>query len=296
MKTTIAIYGREFNPSVNSYVEALFRFIAARNIDVYIYDPFFAFLKEKLYCPTHFQTFTTLEDIPQHIDFMLGLGGDGTMLSAVSLIRDSGIPIVGINFGRLGFLANIAKHDIEQALEEILAGEYTVQSRCVLAVSSPEDELFGDENFALNDITVFKYDTSAMITVQANLDQQLLNDYWADGLIIATPTGSTAYSLSCGGPIIMPGSGNFVITPVSPHNLNVRPIVISAESELELKIDSRTEKYILSCDSRSKTLSSTTTLKIKKADFEVNLVRLKKDQYFSILREKLLWGLDVRNY
>ncbi|PVH26565.1 NAD kinase [Sphingobacterium corticibacter] len=296
MKTTIAIYGREFNPSVNSYVEELFRFLAARDIDVYIYAPFFAFLKDESYCPPHFKTFNTLKDVAQPIDFMLGLGGDGTMLSAVSLIRDSGIPIVGINFGRLGFLANIAKNDIHQALEEILNGEYTIQSRCVLSVSSPEDELFGDENFALNDITVFKYDTSAMITVQANLDQQLLNDYWADGLIIATPTGSTAYSLSCGGPIIMPGSGNFVITPVSPHNLNVRPIVISAESELDLKIDSRTEKYILSCDSRSKTLPSSTTLRIRKADFEVNLIRLKKDQYFSILREKLLWGLDVRNY
>ncbi|MFD2599780.1 NAD kinase [Sphingobacterium corticis] len=296
MKTTIAIYGREFNPSVNTYVEALFRYLESKNISVYVYEEFYGFLREQSYCPEHFKTFKTLSDVSAHIDFMLGLGGDGTMLSAVSLIRDSGIPIVGINFGRLGFLANIAKHDIEEALEEILRGDYTVQSRCVLSVSSPEDELFGNENFALNDITVFKYDTSAMITVQTKLDQQLLNDYWADGLIIATPTGSTAYSLSCGGPIIMPGSGNFVITPVSPHNLNVRPIVISADMELDLKIDSRTEKYILSCDSRSLTLPSSTTLKIKKADFEVNLIRLKKDQYFSILREKLLWGLDVRNY
>ncbi len=296
MKTTIAIYGREFNPSVNTYVEELFRYLESKNIAVYIYEEFYGFLREQSYCPEHFKTFKTLSDVSAHIDFMLGLGGDGTMLSAVSLIRDSGIPIVGINFGRLGFLANIAKHDIEEALEEILRGDYTVQSRCVLSVSSPEDELFGNENFALNDITVFKYDTSAMITVQTKLDQQLLNDYWADGLIIATPTGSTAYSLSCGGPIIMPGSGNFVITPVSPHNLNVRPIVISADMELDLKIDSRTEKYILSCDSRSLTLRSSTTLKIKKADFEVNLIRLKKDQYFSILREKLLWGLDVRNY
>mgnify|MGYP005605939489 FL=1 len=148
----------------------------------------------------------------------------------------------------------------------------------------------------LNDITVFCFDSSSMITVNAKLNGELLNAYWADGIIIATPTGSTAYSLSCGGPIIMPGSGNFVITPISPHNLNVRPIIISAESELELEIESRTEKYILSCDSKYETLSTKTKLFIKKAPFKVNLIRLKKDSYFGTLREKLLWGLDVRNY
>lgn len=295
-KTTIAIYGREFNPSVNPYVEALFNYLESRNIEVYIYESFYGFLKDQLAFSENLRLFHSSEDLPKDIKFMLSLGGDGTMLSAVSIIRDSGIPIAGINFGRLGFLANISKNDIEIALENILAGNFSLQPRSLLSIESPENTLFGDENFALNDITVFKYDTSAMITVRATLDQEFLNDYWADGLIIATPTGSTAYSLSCGGPIIMPGSGNFVITPVSPHNLNVRPIVISAETELDLHIESRTENFILSCDSRSITIPTSTTLKIKQASFKINLIRLKQDKYFNILREKLLWGLDVRNY
>lgn len=295
-KTTIAIYGRDFNPSVNPYVEALFKYLDAQDIEVYIYDAFYGFLKKQLPFPEGFHLFHTIQDLPKNIKFMLSLGGDGTMLSAVSIVRDSGIPIAGINFGRLGFLANISKNDIESALEEILAGNYNLQSRSLLAIESSDHELFDNENFALNDITVFKYDTSAMITVRAMLDQEFLNDYWADGLIIATPTGSTAYSLSCGGPIIMPGSGNFVITPVSPHNLNVRPIVISADTVLDLHIESRTENFILSCDSRSITVPTSISLKIKQAPFKINLIRLKQDKYFNILREKLLWGLDVRNY
>lgn len=295
-KTAIAIYGREFNPSVNPYVEALLGYLASQDIDLYIYDDFYRFLKDQLPCPDTLGTFHTVQDLPQDIKFMLSLGGDGTMLSAVSIIRDSGIPIAGINFGRLGFLANISKNDIESALEDILAGQYGIQARRLLAIESPEHPLFGDKNFALNDITVFKYDTSAMITVRATLDQEFLNDYWADGLIIATPTGSTAYSLSCGGPIIMPGSGNFVITPVSPHNLNVRPLVFSADTTLDLQIDSRTENVILSCDSRSIAIPTSTTLRIKQAPFKINLIRLQQDKYFNILREKLLWGLDVRNY
>jgi len=224
------------------------------------------------------------------------MGGDGTMLAAVSIIRDSGIPIAGINFGRLGFLANIQKNDIEKALAEILSGNYSIQPRALLSVETADSDLFQGENFALNDITVFRYDTSSMITVDAKINKELLNSYWADGLIIATPTGSTAYSLSCGGPIIMPGSGNFVITPISPHNLNVRPIVVSDSITLHLKIESRTENFILSCDSKSETLPVDTELIIKKAPFSINLIRLENDSYFSTLREKLLWGIDVRNY
>lgn len=227
---------------------------------------------------------------------MLSLGGDGTMLAAVSIVRDSDIPIAGINFGRLGFLANIPKTDIQQAMDQILAGNYSTQERALLSVSATDTELFGGENFALNDITVFRFDTSSMITIDAQLDGELLNSYWSDGLIIATPTGSTAYSLSCGGPIMMPGSGNFVITPISPHNLNVRPIVVSENMQLTLKIESRTQQFILSCDSRSQTLPISTELLIQKAPFTAKLIRLESDAYFGTLREKLLWGMDVRNY
>lgn len=295
-KTAIAIYGREFNTSVNPYVEALLAYLKANNIKVFIQKAFHKFISGQFECVGDFEFYTDYDDLPKDIAFMLSLGGDGTILSAVSIVRDSGIPIAGINFGRLGFLANISKTEIERALEQILHKQYILQSRILLSLESNEGQLFGNDHFALNDVTVFKYDTSAMITVQAMVNGELLNDYWSDGLIIATPTGSTAYSLSCGGPIIMPGSGNFVITPISPHNLNVRPIVISAEMELDLKIESRTEKYILSCDSRNITVPTSTTLKIRKAPFSVNLIRLEKDGYFNILREKLLWGLDVRNY
>lgn len=292
----IAVYGRAFNASVNTFVEELFTFLAEKEIDIYLYEDFYTFLKAHISCPDGLKTFTSYADLPTHINFMLSLGGDGTMLSAVSIIKDTGIPIAGINFGRLGFLANIQKTEIKEALQKILNGEYAIQSRALLAVEAEGLDLFGGENFALNDITVFRFDTSSMITINTSINGELLNSYWADGLIIATPTGSTAYSLSCGGPIIMPGSGNFVITPISPHNLNVRPIVVSADMELHLEIESRTENFILSCDSRSETLPISTQLTIKKAPFGINLIRLEKDAYFRTLREKLLWGIDVRNY
>lgn len=293
---SIAIYGRAFNSSVVPYVEQLFFYLKEKDITIYIYSDFYDFLKEQLDCPNTFLRYYNHRDLPQDILFLLSLGGDGTMLSAVSQVRDSGIPIAGINFGRLGFLASIHKTKIIQALDDIFAERYTLQARDLLEVSSDQQRIFGDANFALNDITVFRHDTSSMITINVTLNGELLNAYWADGIIIATPTGSTAYSLSCGGPIIMPGSGNFVITPVAPHNLNVRPIVISADSELELEIESRTDKYILSCDSQNETLDTTTKLRIKRAPFRVNLIRLASDSFFSTLREKLLWGLDVRNY
>lgn len=295
-QTKIAIFGRVFNSSVTPYVNHLIDYLIDREIEITVFDEFYASIKEESNCPQDFTTFSNHEDLPKDISFMLSLGGDGTMLAAVSIIRDSGIPIAGINFGRLGFLANIQKNEIQQALDEILSGNYSIQQRALLSVEANNKVLFDGENFALNDITVFRYDTSSMITVDATVNKELLNSYWADGLIIATPTGSTAYSLSCGGPIIMPGSGNFVITPISPHNLNVRPIVVSDGIILHLKIESRTEHFILSCDSKSETLPIDTELIIKKAPFSINLIRLENDSYFGTLREKLLWGIDVRNY
>ena len=293
---TIAIYGREFNISVLPYVEQLFSYLKEKKVQVYVHSDFYNFLKKQINCPDGWLLYYSHVDLPTNILFLLSLGGDGTMLSAVSQVRDSGIPIAGINFGRLGFLAAIHKTQMIEALDAIFEGHYKLQARELLEVTGSDQKLFGEEHFALNDITVFRHDTSSMITVNAVLNGELLNAYWADGIIIATPTGSTAYSLSCGGPIMMPGSGNFVITPIAPHNLNVRPIIISADSELELEIESRTEKYILSCDSKNDTISTSTKLRIRRAPFRVNLIRLEKDSYFSTLREKLLWGLDVRNY
>ncbi|MBL1408644.1 NAD kinase [Sphingobacterium faecale] len=295
-QTKIAIFGRIFNSTVIPYVDHLFYYLTKRNIQISVHIEFYDFLLKNNFSRPNLATFSTHEDLPKDISFLLSLGGDGTMLAAVSIIRDSGIPIAGINFGRLGFLANIQKNEIESALNQILNKQFHIQKRTLLAVESNHKDLFNGENFALNDITVFRFDSSSMITIDAKIDNELLNSYWADGLIIATPTGSTAYSLSCGGPIIMPGSGNFVITPISPHNLNVRPIVVSENMTLHLRIESRTEKFILSCDSKSETLPTVAELSIRKAPFSVNLIRLEKDGYFRTLREKLLWGIDVRNY
>lgn len=292
----IAIYGREFQPSVIPHVKHLFEYLVDKNIEIWVYDPFHEFLLSQFECAFNFATYNTYQEIKDNIDIMLSLGGDGTMLSAVSLIKDSGIPIAGINFGRLGFLASINKNDFENAIDDILNQRFTIQKRVLLSVESEQINLFQGNHYALNDITVFRYDSSAMITVNARINGELLNSYWADGLIIATPTGSTAYSLSCGGPIIMPESGNFVITPISPHNLNVRPIVISNQFTLELEIESRSNQYILSCDSKNESIDTSVKLTIKQAPFTINLIRLPHESFFSTLREKLLWGIDVRNY
>ncbi|HLR00579.1 MAG TPA: NAD kinase [Sphingobacterium sp.] len=291
----IAIYGRQFNDTVIPFVEELFDYLESRKIKTYIHCNFLPFLQKQIRHIAPHPTFQHVKELPE-VAFMLSLGGDGTMLSAVSIVQDSGIPIAGINFGRLGFLANIEKTKISSSLNQIFEGEYALQSRTLLSITSQESALFKKDNFALNDITVFRHENSSMITVDVKINGELLNSYWADGIIIATPTGSTAYSLSCGGPIIMPGSGNFVITPVAPHNLNVRPIVVSSDMELEVEVKSRSSQYILSCDSKHTTLPTTAKLKIKEAPFKINLIRLKNTSYFKTLQQKLLWGLDVRNY
>ena len=292
----IAVYGREFHPSVTPYVQHLFDLLIAKNAELWVYDDFHQSLEQQVDCPQKLNTYTDYHQLPENVSFMLSLGGDGTMLAAVSIVGDSGIPVAGINFGRLGFLASINKDEIDESIDAILRGEYNIQKRTLLSVQSSQATLFGDNHYALNDITLFKYDSSAMITVNAYLNGELLNAYWADGIIVATPTGSTAYSLSCGGPIIMPGSGNFVITPVSSHNLNVRPVVISDDMELDLEIESRSGQFLLSCDSMTEAVSTAIKLKISRAHFQANLIRLKNYSYFSNLRNKLLWGLDARNY
>lgn len=292
----IAIYGREFQSTVSNYVKHLFELLKEKNVEIWVYKDFKYFLNEGYGIAQNYNTFTSLKDLPTDIKFMLSLGGDGTMLAAVSILRDSNIPITGINLGRLGFLASINKDNIEEALISLLNDEYTIEKRTLLAVKAEYSPLFNGNSFALNDITLIKRDTSAMITLNVFLNEELLNEYWADGLIIATPTGSTAYSLSCGGPIISPGSGNFVITPISPHNLNVRPLVISDEDTLTIEIESRGDRFLLSCDSRTADVDTNEKIRISKADFCINLIRLKDESFFSTLRQKLLWGLDTRNY
>ena len=292
----IAIYGRQFNNTVLPHVQQIFNILAEQNIETLVHDKYNQFISGKIFCPKKFQIYRNYQDLMlSDVDVMISLGGDGTLLDTVTLIRDSNIPVIGINFGRLGFLASINKDDISSAINSLINKEYTLDKRVQLCIES-ELNLFGNENFALNDVTIHKRDTSAMMIVHAYLNGDFLNSYWADGLIVATPTGSTAYSLSCGGPIMFPGSGNMVVTPISPHNLNVRPIVLSDTNVLSFEIEGRSSKYLLTCDSRTEVIDTSIKIKVKKADFGINLIRLNNENYLSTLRNKLLWGIDTRNY
>ena len=292
----IAIYGRQFNNSVLPYVQQVFDSLAKFDIEPLIYQKYSHFISGKIFFPKKIHIFNDHADLlSSKVDVLISLGGDGTMLDTVTLIRNSLIPVIGINFGRLGFLASINKDDINSAINSLFQKDYTLDGRALLTVES-EHNLFGDENFALNDVTFHKRDTSAMMIIHAYLNGEFLNSYWADGLILATPTGSTAYSLSCGGPIIFPRSGNLVVTPISPHNLNVRPIVLSDNHQLSFEIEGRSSKYLLTCDSRTEVIDTSVRVTVKKAGFNINLVRLNNENYLSTLRNKLLWGIDTRNY
>jgi NAD+ kinase len=291
----IAVYGRQFSNTVLPYVQHVFDSLAQHNVETFVYGEFSRFISGKVFFPKKFQHFNSYQDLNGNVDVMISLGGDGTMLDTVALIRDSQIPVIGINFGRLGFLASVNKDDISDAITSLVNKEYMLDKRILLSVTS-DKELFGDANFALNDIVIHRSDNSAMMIIHAYLNGEFLNSYWADGLIIATPTGSTAYSLSCGGPIIFPQSGNFVITPVSPHNLNVRPVVLSDTNVLSFEIEGRSSKYLLSCDSRTEPIDTSIRIQVCREKFQINLVRLNNETYLSTLRKKLLWGIDTRNY
>ena len=291
----IAIYGREFSNTALPYIQQVFDCLMQFGIEPIVFDKFSHFISGKVFFSKKLHIFRNHNDLKGQVDVLVSLGGDGTILDTVTLVRDSGIPVIGINFGRLGFLASINKDEIHSAIERLINKQFTLDSRNLVRLNS-ESEIFGDENFALNDVIIHRRDNSAMMLIHAYLNDEFLNSYWADGLIVATPTGSTAYSLSCGGPIVFPKSGNFVITPVSPHNLNVRPVIISDSNTLSFELEGRSSKYLLSCDSRTEVIDSSMKFSVRKAEFQFNLIRLNNESYLSTLRNKLLWGIDTRNY
>ncbi len=292
----IAIYGRDFNDSVLPFVQEVFDALTRKDIEISVYQKFYTFLHQKsVSLPKDVSVFSTNDELVNRTDVLISLGGDGTLLDTVVLVRDSQIPVIGINFGRLGFLASINKDEIDTAIQALIKGEYSLDKRSILNLES-QNNLFKNENFALNDITIHKRDASAMMIIHAYMNGEFVNSYWADGLIIATPTGSTAYSLSCGGPIILPNAQNFVITPIAPHNLNVRPIIVPDDVSLAFEIEARSTKFLLSCDSRTETVDRSVKIAINKANFNVNLIRLNNESYLTTLRNKLLWGIDTRNY
>ncbi|WP_129717758.1 NAD kinase [Pedobacter sp. SYP-B3415] len=292
---TIAIYGRDFNESVLPYIQEVLDALEEFGVKPFIYTNFHAFLKGKITLPQGTGTFQNHHELKDCAEILLSLGGDGTLLDTLSLVRDSGIPVIGINFGRLGFLASINKTEIRNAIHALVNREYSIDQRGLLLLESKEG-LFGDENFALNDITIHRRDNSAMMIIHAFMNDEFVNSYWADGLIIATPTGSTAYSLSCGGPIIHPSAQSMVITPIAPHNLNVRPLILPDHFNLSFEVELRSAKFLVSCDSRTVTVDRSVKVGISKAGFQLNLVRLNNETYLSTLRNKLLWGIDTRNY
>jgi NAD+ kinase len=288
----IAIHGKEFNRVVAPLIARIFEVLVQNKATLYVSSKFSQYLKAPL-TKEQFKIYNpgdTLEDV----QLFISIGGDGTLLESVTHIGKLEVPILGINTGRLGFLATISKDQVEDALQKFFQGAYTLDQRALLKLETNKD-IFGTMNFALNDFTVVKKDTSAMITIHTYIDGEFLNSYWADGIIVATPTGSTGYSLSCGGPLIFPRSGNFVITPVSPHNLTVRPIIVSDVSEITFQVEGRSKRYLVSLDSRMASVDPSIKLKVSKADFRVNLVQLEGNHYFKTLRQKLNWGLDVRN-
>jgi len=289
----IAIHGKEFNRVAAPLIARIFEILIQQKVELFVSAKFSQYLKHPLAIKEQFTVYNpgdTLEDI----QLFISIGGDGTLLEAVTHIGKLEIPILGINTGRLGFLATISKEETEGALQKIFQGAFTLDKRALLKLDTDKD-IFGALNFALNDFTVVKKDSSAMITIHTYIDGEFLNSYWADGIIVSTPTGSTGYSLSCGGPLIFPRSGNFVITPVSPHNLTVRPIVVSDATEITFQVEGRSKRFLVSLDSRVASVDASVKLKVSKADFKVNLVQLEGTHYFKTLRQKLHWGLDVRN-
>ena len=290
----IALYGNSIEKEHSKSIELLLNEVAKRNAQVIIYAPFYSFLEKLLgFKPTVKALFRSPGEVKHLANFMVSVGGDGTFLESVSYIEESCVPVVGINFGRLGFLAHITSKDIPLAIEQLFNGDYTVEERTALELSI-ENNPFANFPFALNDITVQKKGT-AMITINAKIDDEFLCTYWADGLIISTPTGSTAYSLSVGGPIVSPSSKTFVISPIAPHHLTVRPLVIPDDSTLRLEISTRDQEILLSLDSRSVVVKNNIIISVKKAPFCVGLVRLKETGYYQTLRNKLMWGADTRN-
>ncbi|MCD4773965.1 MAG: NAD kinase, partial [Bacteroidales bacterium] len=264
------------------------------NAKIIVFGPYYSNIKSEIIFNSEVSIFNNHKDLQNNADFLFSIGGDGTLLDTLPLVRDSGIPIVGINVGRLGFLSSISKDEICIAIDNIINREYTLNKRALLKINKPEN-LFGNLNYGLNELSVSRKESTSLIVVHVYIDDNFLNSYWADGIIISTPTGSTAYSLSCGGPFITPGSKNFVITPIAPHNLTVRPIVIRDDSTIRIKVEGRDKNFFVSLDSRFEKIDSSIEIEIVKGDFEINLVQMKSKDFFSTIRDKLKWGLDSRN-
>lgn len=290
----IALFGKKISDQNLEYLRQLIERLEAFGSRLIFYEPFHEVIKDLIVFKSSVDTFNSHQDLEGRVDFLLSIGGDGTLLDTMTLVRDSGIPVMGVNLGRLGFLSSISKDEIDSALDDLKNGNYILDKRTLLNLKT-ETDLFGQMNYALNDLTINRKNSTALIVIHVWVDDIFLGKYWADGLIVATPTGSTAYSLSSGGPILTPGSENFVITPIAPHNLTIRPIVISDKSKIRIKVEGRDKQYLVSLDSRSEVFDPSVELLVEKENFQINLVQTGNKTFFNTIRDKLKWGLDIRN-
>jgi NAD+ kinase len=291
----VAVYGQTYTDNAFDYVAELLNELSGLSAEVVFEEEFYQLLSKsgKL---KKYALFNSEKGLDSTFDMFVSFGGDGTVLRAITYVQDLNIPIVGVNTGRLGFLSTFKKEDVRKVVKEFIAGEYTIVERSLLEVGTkPKLKEFESLNFALNEVTVSRKDTTSMITVETYLNDEYLTSYWADGLIVATPTGSTGYSLSCGGPVITPTAKSLIITPIAPHNLNARPLVISDDIEMRLKVSGREENHLVSLDSRIATVANGTEIFIKKSSFTIKMIEYTSESFLKTLRNKLLWGEDKRN-
>ncbi|MCZ2458550.1 MAG: NAD kinase [Chitinophagales bacterium] len=290
----VAVYSRIMEEEQQKDVQLFFDELDKQKIQPVVYEHFYEQIVEKVRLPLNTMVFSRSEELTDEIEFMISLGGDGTLLDTITLVRNKNIAILGINFGRMGFLAGIGHDEVQTAVKAIVNRTYIVDKRTMIHLDASVS-LFGNVPYALNEFSIHKRDTASMIKIHTYLNGEFLNTYWSDGLIVATPTGSTGYSLSCNGPIVFPETGSFVITPVAPHNLNVRPIIVPDNNIISFEIEGRTDKIICALDSRREIVSKNIQLAVRKEAFLLNLIRLSEGNFLQTLRNKLTWGLDKRN-
>ena len=290
----VALYSRGFVKEDLEDIRFLLEELNRQEITPVIFEPLYRELRPHVQFYPETEVFSQAEDLNQRIEFLVSLGGDGTLLDTVSFIRDKNIPVMGVNFGRLGFLASIGRNEIHEVVDSLISRNYVVDKRTLIHLDT-SIPLFGNVPYALNEFTIHKKDTSAMVKIHTYLNGEFLNTYWADGLIVATPTGSTGYSLSCGGPIVFPEAASFVITPVAPHNLNVRPIIVPDNNIISFEVEGRSDQFLCTLDSRMEVIDNRVQLAVKKEDFSISLLRLNEGNFLHTLRNKLLWGIDTRN-
>jgi NAD+ kinase len=290
----VAVFGQPYKNDALIYVIELLDALKKVRAEIVIEENFKQLLRG--YLTDEYLSFTSFKGLDSTVDLFVSYGGDGTILRAITYIKDLGIPIVGVNVGRLGFLSTSSKEGIRNVVQEFLKGNYSIVERSLISVTADlETQAFGNLNFALNEVTVSRKDTTSMITVNTYLNEEFLASYWVDGLIISTPTGSTGYSLSCGGPVIVPNAKSLVLTPIAPHNLNVRPLVISDDMTIRLNVSGRESKHLISLDSRITSLQNGQDIIVKKAKFSIKMIEYASESFLKTLRDKLLWGADKRN-